>query len=97
MSKPLHAIYARAFKNDSFGLSLYHPRPADDLKPGSCGYFNEHGVWRTLFHIDSIDPIDGLAQFLPIISQKDPIPQKCPDKVSEGMTRISVDARAQVT
>lgn len=93
--KDLHVKYARAFENDSFGLSLYHPHPANDLRPGACGYFNGLGKWHTLFYLDQLPadpPLTALGQG---VDEKEPIPKEWAYKKSSSMQRVTVNARGE--
>ena len=49
MSPPnLPERYARLLKPHSLGYGLYFPVPANNIRPGALGFFDDEGRWRTL-------------------------------------------------
>ena len=61
-----HYIYAKALKNYSSGHALYHPVPAEQIRPGSLGTFDEDGNWQSLaYDVKSVEwPIPLFAGHL---------------------------------
>jgi len=47
----LNEVYARELRNHPEGHALYFKVPGSSMKPGTCGYFNESGHWRTIAQI----------------------------------------------
>lgn len=43
-----HEEYAYLLRWHSLGHALYRPVLSTEVKPGSVGFFNDHGRWKTL-------------------------------------------------
>jgi hypothetical protein len=99
--KSMHQHYAIAFAGDSFGFALYHPRPASDLRPGACGYFNDKGVWETLFNLYATpgDPYAVPKNMYVAAGLGDEgsiVRHNFPEKVSHSMRRIEMAGEARI-
>ncbi|KAM5343683.1 hypothetical protein ACJ41O_012220 [Fusarium nematophilum] len=51
----LDRAFARLLMNHPYGWALYKKVTSKDLRPGTCGYFDVDGDWRTLVDLSSDD------------------------------------------
>jgi hypothetical protein len=54
----VHHTYARLLSQHSLGHALYHPVTADNLRPGSIGFFDDNGHWCSLANYPGVIPVD---------------------------------------
>ncbi|OTA82498.1 hypothetical protein M434DRAFT_37076 [Hypoxylon sp. CO27-5] len=47
----LYELYNRHMERYGLGYALLEPESSYDLKPGVCGYIDDHGTWRPLLDI----------------------------------------------
>ena len=53
----LHEIYAQQMQNHSEGYAIYHPETTSTLRPGVCGYFNNHGDWTPIVDLSDSEAL----------------------------------------
>lgn len=46
----IHRTYTKLLQHHSSGHALYSPVPAEQIRPGSLGYFDGMGCWHSLAH-----------------------------------------------
>jgi len=87
--------YAKAMKSLNYGYGLYHPEYSDNIRIGSCGYFDSNGHWKLIRHIPDIkkDDIDG---FTPLkhatrLSNSAPVDEEWEPKYAVGVRGSFLD------
>lgn len=58
-------VYARSFENQPEGHALYQNLSTKELRPGSCGYFDDRGHWQLVANLtnkqlEDYDKVPGL-------------------------------------
>jgi hypothetical protein len=99
MSKSdLNAVYTEQFKNHPEGHALYFKVPGHSMKPGSCGYFNESGHWRSIVQIAEVEPAtlasDGWKPPARLITTENQTGTEWPIKLSESVQERKIEAKA---
>lgn len=65
------------------------------MKPGSCGYFSEAGLWRPILHLTDLTPTgleaDGWQAPAKALDMKLDRGIYWPMKVSESVTGVDID------
>lgn len=54
----LHEVYAQQMQNHSEGYAIYHPETTSTLRPGICGYFNDHGDWTPIVDLSDSEALN---------------------------------------
>ena len=97
-----HEIYVkRMMKRNDFGYPFYEPPSSLEVRPGKCGYIDQHGRWNPV--VDLCATAEALsARGLKPLKEE---PGKAPDdkdiewgpKYSEGVKGSRVDLKAGVS
>jgi hypothetical protein len=53
----LDRVYAQLLRNHPYGWALYKKTTTRDLHPGSCGYFDTDGDWKSLADLTRPDEL----------------------------------------
>jgi hypothetical protein len=92
----LSAVYTEQFKNHPEGHALYFKVPGHSMKPGSCGYFNESGHWRSIVQIAEVEPTtlasDGWKPPARLITTENQTGIEWPIKLSESVQERKIEA-----
>ena len=62
--KKLHEIYAQQMsKRHDYGYPLYEPTSRTIIRPGVCGYVDQHGQWNPIADLSNPEELEkkGLA------------------------------------
>jgi hypothetical protein len=54
MIGPDRDVYHRCFNRKPEGHAIYHAETSRNLRPGTCGYFDDGGDWTTIAY--TLDP-----------------------------------------
>lgn len=100
--RKFHEIYAeKMMKRNDYGYPFYEPASSLEVRPGRCGYIDQHGRWN---------PVTDLCASAEELSARGlqplkEVPEKAPDdkgiewgpKYSESVTGRRVDLKAGVS
>lgn len=92
----LNEVYAEQFKNHPEGHALYFKVSGSSMKPGSCGYFNESGHWRTIVQVADVEPSslvsEGWKPPPKLITTQSETGIESPIRLSESVQRRKIEA-----
>lgn len=57
----LHVLYNRHMERYGLGHALFEPESSHELKPGACGYLDDHGAWRPLLDLTDKAAVEALG------------------------------------
>ena len=91
--RTLAAKYTEQMRHHSHGYALYEPVSSLDLKPGSCGYFDENGKWATITQLNDLEKVkeDGYEAPVNLEVAQDKINRSWYPKCSEGVETADLE------
>lgn len=51
-------LFADCFSHNTEGYAIYKLISADEIKPGTCGYFDDKGNWDTIAQLVNADGVE---------------------------------------
>ena len=91
--KSLATHYAEQMRHHSYGHAIYEPASSADLRPGSCGYFDDSGGWMAIAQLDDIEKLkrDGFEPPTALEAVEDKITRSWHPKCSAGLNATELD------
>ncbi len=94
-------IFTEQLRNQSEGHALYHKTSEAIMKPGSCGYFSEAGLWKPILNVTDLSPNELQSQgWQPLTKQLEIESDRgirWPMKVSDSVSRISIGGEVKAS
>ena len=91
--KTLAAHYAEQMRHHPSAYATYEPVSSDDLRPGSCGYFDDSGEWTTIGQLDNFIKLkrEGFEPPASLEKAKDMVTRSWHPKCSTGVNATELD------
>ncbi|KAI9737656.1 MAG: hypothetical protein M1818_005660 [Claussenomyces sp. TS43310] len=98
----LHELYAEHMaKRHDYGYPLYEPEAEQIIRPGLCGYINQHGLWNPIVDLEDLEDLQakGLTALMEVLAHapdKNDINwgPKCSENVSGRRVGAQIGASA---
>ena len=80
-------------KHHPHGYAIYEPVSSADLRPGSCGFFDDSGGWTTIAQLDDPEKLieDGFELPASLEKVDDKIERSWNPKCSAGVNATELD------
>lgn len=91
--KSLAAHYVEQMQHHPHGYAIYEPVSSTDLRPGSCGFFDDSGGWTTIAQLDDVESLKraGFELPPPLEEAHDKITRSWHPKCSSDVSAIDLD------
>ncbi len=91
--RTLATHYAEQMRHHAYGYAIYEPASSADLRPGSCGYFDESGGWTTIAQLDDVEELkrEGFEPPTSLEAVEDKIKRSWHPKCSAGVAATELD------
>lgn len=94
----LDRVYAQLMSDHPYGWGLYKKVTTRDIHPGSCGYFDSEGDWKSIIDLSSEQDFVSQGWTIPsdrLFDGKEPESATWGPKTSNSVQRFSIGGTAR--